>query len=173
MRLAYVMTGERGETDRLLSGFARSCLDRGLAVAGLVQTNSEGADPHHCDMDVKVLPDGPVFRISQSLGRESRGCRLDSAALEAAVAAVEATLDPVPALVIINKFGKREADGGGFREVIGRCLAAGVPVLLGVNAMNHAEFLAFSQGMAGRLEACDAALEQWLRGALPGGDMAA
>lgn len=173
MKLGYVMTGEPGETDRLLSGFARDCLDRGLAVAGLVQTNIEGADPRHCDMDVTVLPDGPVFRISQSLGREARGCRLDSAALEAAVAAVEARLDPAPALMIVNKFGKREAEGGGFREVIGHCLAAGIPVIVGVNVLNHAAFLAFSAGLAEQIPATEAALADWLRGAVPGADLAA
>jgi len=161
MKLAYVMTTEPGETDRLLSAFARTSLDRGLPVAGLVQVNTEGADPHHCDMDVTVLPEGPVFRISQSLGRGSRGCRLDSAALEAAVAAVERTLSAAPALVIINKFGKREAEGGGFREVIGRCLAEGTPVVVGVNALNLPAFLEFAGDLAERVPSEIQALDAW------------
>ena len=167
MNLGYVMTDARGATDRLLSAFARRCLDRGLPVAGLVQTNSDGNDPHHCDMDVTVLPDGPVFRISQSLGAGSRGCRLDSAALEAAVAAVEATLVPAPALVIVNKFGKREAEGGGFRALIGRCLAADIPVIVGVNALNRPAFDAFAEGLAAPLPASAEGLAAWLRAALP------
>ncbi|TDK49639.1 DUF2478 domain-containing protein [Antarcticimicrobium luteum] len=173
MKLAYVMTGEPGETDRLLSQFSQTCLAQGIAIAGLVQTNIESADPHHCDMDVLVLPDGPTFRISQSLGREARGCRLDSAALEAAVAAVERTLVPPPALVIVNKFGKREAEGGGFRALIGNCLAEGQPVIVGVNAMNLPAFLAFSDGLAARLPATGEALTDWAQKAARGGNLAA
>lgn len=168
MKLAYVMTGERGETDLLLSQFAQACLERGLPVAGLVQTNTETAVAHHCDMDVQVLPDGPVLRISQSLGTGARGCRLDSAVLETAVAGVEKTLATRPALVILNKFGKQEAEGGGFRELIGTCLADGIPVITGVNAMNHPAFEAFSAGLATRLAATAGALDDWARAALAG-----
>ncbi len=173
MKLAYVMTNTPGATDRLLGDFAQACLRQGHAIAGLVQINSDSADPHHCDMDGKVLPDGPVFRISQSLGKESRGCRLDSAALEAAVAAVETTLEPAPALMILNKFGRREAEGGGFRELIGRCLVAGIPVIVGVNSLNHPAFLAFAEGLAKRLPATQATLATWAQAAMSKTDLAA
>ena len=71
MNLGYVMTTERGATDRLLSAFATACIERGIRVSGVVQTNTECTDSRLCDMDVQVLPDGPVFRISQSLGKEA------------------------------------------------------------------------------------------------------
>ncbi len=38
-------------------------------------------------MDVHILPDGPVLRISEDRGPHARGCRLDAGVLEAAVAA--------------------------------------------------------------------------------------
>ena len=169
MKLAYIMTGERGATDLLLSHFARTCLDRGLPVSGLVQINTEIEGAHHCDMDVQVLPDGPVLRISQSLGTGARGCRLDSAVLETAVGLVEKTLATRPALVILNKFGKQEAEGGGFRELIGTCLAEDIPVVTGVNRLNYPGFEAFSAGLATRLAATEAALDDWLRATLDTG----
>lgn len=161
MQLAYVMTETRGTTDRLLTLFAHQLIERGSRLAGIVQTNTECADSDLCDMDVQVLPNGATIRISQSLGRESKGCRLDPAALEQAVAMVSASLATKPQLMVVNKFGKHEADGRGFRPVIGEGLMQGVPILAGVNTLNHAAFLEFSQGMAQRLPATPDALDQW------------
>ncbi|MFV0515100.1 MAG: DUF2478 domain-containing protein [Jhaorihella sp.] len=161
MNLAYVICQARGETDRLLSTLALRLKARGVALAGVVQTNTECSDSTKCDMDVQVLPDGETIRISQSLGAWSRGCRLDPAALERAVAQVGACLDSGPELLIVNKFGKHEADGRGFRPLIGEALGRGIPVLAGVNGLNEGKFLDFTEGSAERLAGDPGALEAW------------
>ncbi|OCW57936.1 DUF2478 domain-containing protein [Hoeflea olei] len=161
MALAFVRTVERGLTDRLLWTFSEHLQGRGVRLAGVVQTNSDRPGSRHCDMDVRVLPDGPVIRINQVLGEASRGCRLDPIALEEAVALVEATLDPAPDLLIINKFGKHEAEGRGFRPMIGEALARDIPVLLGVNALNQEAFDAFAGDYAEELAAEAGSLEAW------------
>ena len=161
MHLAYVMTEKRGMTDQLLSAFAGRLLRRGACLSGVAQTNTECVDSHLCDMDLQVLPDGPIIRISQSLGAGARGCRLDPSALEQAVALVTASLDKGPQLLIVNKFGKHEAEGRGFRPVIGDALMRGIPVLAGVNGANHDAFLEFSEGMGQRLQAEPGDLERW------------
>ncbi|MCF6431745.1 DUF2478 domain-containing protein [Leisingera sp. MMG026] len=150
MHLAYVMTQERGATDRLLSELAERLQAKGIRLAGIVQTNVECYDKELCDMDVRVLPDGETIRISQSLGAGARGCRLNPEALEQAVGQVSATLqtDPAPQLMIVNKFGKHEADGRGMRPIIGEALALGIPVISGVNQMNVEPFQTFADGMA-------------------------
>ena len=132
MRLAHVVTTRRGGTDRLLTRFAAECRRAGLRPAGLVQANTARAGTHHCDMDVTVLPDGGTYRISQSLGRGARGCRLDAAALEQAVSEVRQGLAAArPDILVVNKFGRHEAAGGGFRDVIAGALMDDVPVLVG------------------------------------------
>ena len=166
MKLGYVFKAERGATDRLLAAAAESFIDEGLRVAGVVQHNTDCADSHLCDMDVKVLPGGPVFRISQSLGKEARGCRLDPAALEAAVAKVQSSLSPAPDLLIVNKFGKHEADGRGFRDIIGQCLANGIPVLCGINTLNRNAFDNFSAGLAEPVPADPDSLREWVKDAV-------
>jgi len=166
MRLAHVVTTRRGGTDRLLTRFAAECRRAGLRPAGLVQANTARAGTHHCDMDVTVLPDGGTYRISQSLGRGARGCRLDAAALEQAVSEVRQGLAAArPDILVVNKFGRHEAAGGGFRDVIAGALMDDVPVLVGVGALNLAAFTAFTGGMAERLPPERAALMSWLRGA--------
>ena len=164
MHLAYVMTTERGATDRLLSSFAAQLATRGRRCVGIVQTNTECADDRLCDMDVQVLPDGKVFRISQTLGPGAKGCRLDPAALEEAVGLVTQSLSESvkPDLLIVNKFGKHEADGRGMRPVIGEAMARGIPVLTGVNRLNRERFEAYSEGMAVGLDPTPESLMAWL-----------
>ncbi len=162
MHLAYVTTTDRGATDRLLSAFADALLDAGTPLAGVVQTNTECAEGYKCDMDLKVLPTGETIRISQSLGKNARGCRLDPAELERAVGLVTRSLDGAPQLLIINKFGKHEADGRGFRPVIADALERDIPVLVGVNQLNIERFQDFAGGMAEALDADVGSLTDWL-----------
>lgn len=162
MRLAYVQAAGRGETNILLAGLADLAMARGLRVIGTVQINTDSPRTGLCDMDVRVLPKGPVLRISQDLGPGSQGCRLDPEALEQAVAATERALARGADLMIVNKFGKHEAEGRGFRSLIGAALVQDVPVLVGVNGLNALAFQAFGEGLAQRLEPVPEALERWL-----------
>ena len=163
MKIAYTIAQGRGDTDLLLERVARSALDSGLLIRGTVQVNTERPCDGPCDMDVSVLPDGPVIRISQSLGVGSRGCRLDPQALETAVGLVSASLALPTDALIINKFGKHEADGRGFRPVIAEALDLGIPVLVGLNRLNYAAFEAFAGEMAEALRPKPSLLEAWIR----------
>ncbi|WP_122073457.1 DUF2478 domain-containing protein [Pseudophaeobacter sp. EL27] len=171
MHLAYVRTETRGGTDRLLSSLAEALHAKGIVLAGIVQTNTECSDDALCDMDVRVLPAGETIRISQSLGAGARGCRLNPEALEQAVGQVSSSLNatPRPQVLIVNKFGKHEADGRGMRPVIGEALAQGLVVVSGVNRMNVEPFKEFSDGMAvqGATELED--LVAWVEAALAEG----
>ena len=142
MRIAYTMAPGKGDVDLLLQAVAKRLAGQGIRCCGTVQINTHRSEGP-CDMDVQVLPDGPVLRISQSLGAASRGCRLDPSALEIAVGQVSASLDAGADLLIINKFGKHEAEGRGFRDVIAKAIAYEIPVIVGVNALNLQAFKAF------------------------------
>ena len=170
MRLAYTMTGsERGGVDLLLCDFATALAARGVRACGVVQVNTLRPGARVCDMDVRVLPDGPVHRISQSLGAGARGCRLDPAALEAAVADVEHRFARGCDVLIVNKFGKHEAEGRGFRALIAEALCADAPVIVGTNALNRAAFETFSGGAAEALAPdLPTLLRWWDRVAVPG-----
>ncbi len=162
MKIASISAPGKGDMDLILAGLAKRLQGAGLRVAGLVQVNTECESGGPCDMDVQVLPEGPVLRISQTLGPGARGCRLDADALERAVGLVSASLEPGADILLINKFGKQEAAGGGFREVMGAALAAGVPVIVGLNPLNAAEFEAFTDGMAEAIPPELDGLEAWV-----------
>ena len=162
MNLAYTMAPGRGDTDLLLAGLAADLDARGLRCCGTVQINTARTDARACDMDVRVLPDGPVLRISQDRGPQARGCRLDPDALETSVGLAKRQLTLGADLLIVNKFGKHEAEGRGFRGLIANALSAGVPVLVGVNHLNAARFQTFCEGLAEPVTPDDAALDAWL-----------
>ena len=171
MRIGYVSLQERGATDACLVDTIAMLTARGLPMAGIVQTNTDCTDPQRCDMDVRVLPDGPVLRISQDLGAGARGCRLDGGVLEQAVAEVVQRLDGA-AFLVVNKFGKQEALGRGFVPVIAEAAGRGLPVLLGVNGLNLPAFEEFAGGMAQPLPADPAAIAAWALESIPEGVLA-
>lgn len=145
MHLGYVSLPGRGANDRFLAQVAAQLQDRGLKLAGTVQSNIERPGRKRCDMDIMVLPGGPVLRISEDRGDLARGCRLDAGVLEQAVAGVARTM-PGADLLIVNKFGKQEAEGRGMAPLIAEALGGGVPVLLGVSGLNLPAFQAFAGG---------------------------
>lgn len=160
--LAYVSAPDRGAGDRLLGRVAQRLSAAGVVLGGVVQVNTETDPDRPCLMDLRVLGDVRVIRISQSLGRHASGCRLDAAGLEEAVGRVAAALqDAPPQLLILNKFGKQEAEGRGFRPVIAEALALGVPVLTSVAEKNRASFDLFAEGTATPLALDDEAVLQW------------
>ena len=162
MKLAYVLADQTGELNRALAATAQALIEQGVRVVGTTQTDTPRPKTHHCDMDVLVLPDGPILRISQDLGEGAQGCRLDTDALERAVGLTLPRLEGAE-LLIINKFGKHEAEGRGFREVIAEALSLDIPVLVGTNALNVEAFQAFCDGEATCLPADTDALLGWLR----------
>ncbi|WP_209424675.1 DUF2478 domain-containing protein [Pararhodobacter sp. SW119] len=161
MHLAYVSLDGRGATDALLTAAVARLRDQRITLAGTVQTNPPCAGRTKCDMDIHVLPDGPTLRISQDLGAHARGCRLDSSALETAVAEAARRLDGAAALVV-NKFGKQEAEGRGFVPVIAAALDREIPVLVGVNALNLQPFNDFAGDLATRLPPDPDAIAAWV-----------
>lgn len=164
MKIAYTIAPGRGQTNMLLWDVAAALQARGLKLCGTVQTDTECDTSGRCDMDVRILPNGPVVRISQSLGAGSRGCRLDPQALEQSVAIAEAQLEAGAEAMIINKFGKQEAEGRGFRGTIAKALERDIPVIVGVNGANEAAFQEFCGGMAERLEPDEADILAWVSG---------
>lgn len=162
MKLGYVTLEGRGRTDALIAEVVALLEAEGLRLCGTVQSNTTRPDRVKCDMDLRILPDGPVVRISEDRGDLARGCRLDSAALEQSVHEVGLRLEGAD-LLVVNKFGKRETEGKGLAALIGEALARDIAVLVGVNALNLPAFLDFAGGIATPLPAEAAAIARWCR----------
>lgn len=141
-----LLSAKRGEADDVIRGLAERLSVAGLQLAGLVQSNIERPGRCRCDMVLKDLASGREMGISQDLGDGARGCRLDHGALETAVGWVETSIAPGIDAVLLNKFGKREAEGAGLRPAIAAALALDIPVVVGLAPENREAWDVFCGG---------------------------
>ena len=167
MKIGIVTSEIMGQTDELISKAAARLQADGVALAGIAKVlGQEVPGDHHCDMDVRVMPDGPEIRITQSLGEGSTGCRLNPAGIAEAVAAVENSGIAGAGLFVLNKFGPQEAEGHGFCEAIGTALEHDIPVLVGVGKGSRAALEGFVDGMGEVLAPDGEAIYAWCRAAM-------
>ena len=162
MKIACVTSQKRGETDRLLSEVADELQAAGKLLAGIVKVgNYSSSFANGCDMEVRVLPEGPVVKITQNLGAGSDACRLDPSAIADAVSKVESGPIDKADLFILNKFGPEEASGRGFVSAIGRALGQDIPVLVGVGPAGKGAFDTFACGLSETLPGDMDAVREW------------
>ncbi len=167
MKIGIVTSEIMGETDRLISETATRLQAEGVALAGIAKVPGQKLPgDHHCDMDVRVLPNGPDIRITQSLGEGSTGCRLNPAGIAEAVAKVEQGGIENAALFVLNKFGPQEAEGHGFCEAIGTALEHDIPVLVGVGKGSRTALEGFVDGMGEVLKPELDAIYAWCKAAM-------
>jgi hypothetical protein len=99
-------------------------------------------------MVLECLATGDRLKISEDRGPLARGCRLDADALSQSIVSTMAAMQGSPDVLVINKFGKTEAEGGGFRPLIGDALELGIPVLIAVPWRNIESWRLFAGDMA-------------------------
>jgi nucleoside-triphosphatase THEP1 len=138
--------------------------ERGVPLAGAIQHDPTDRPARHpCDLLLENLATGEIIAIAERRGREARGCRLDVGVLTDISEAVVSSLHgDEPRLLIVNKFGKIEADGGGMREAIADALHLGIPVLVGVPMRNLDRWRTFAGAYAVELPADPVAISEWL-----------
>lgn len=149
-------------TDRFLADLGYSLRSAGVRVAGLVQLNSFVRDPVKCDMELEELLSGTVLQLSEDRGREARGCRLDRSVLAEAAALLIRAIERKPDILVLNKFGKSEADGTGLRDPLARAAEQCIPLVVGVPFRNLDQWRLFAGELAQECEADAAAVRHWL-----------
>jgi len=130
--LALTCTNSELATDvmrRLVSKLTAA----GATCAGFLQRD-EPAPPgrSRCDMVIECLSTGERLKISEDRGPLARGCRLDVGVLVSALASARDAIRARPDVLVVNKFGKTEAEGRGFRPLVADAIELGIPVLIAV-----------------------------------------
>ncbi|MBU2531123.1 MAG: DUF2478 domain-containing protein [Alphaproteobacteria bacterium] len=160
--------GSGVQTDKLLVALADKLQEHGVRVAGTVQSAMDREDRCACDMIVRDLSTNTELKISEDRGPNARGCRLAPHVLETLVGSTIAALEQGVDVLIINKFGKQEALGAGFRDVISRAVADGVPTMIAVNVTYLDSWRAFASDFADELRPDVGQLRQWVAARLGG-----
>lgn len=134
--ITAIIYSDSGAIDAVMRTVADHLVGQGHALAGFVQRNQPYPGRARCDMILEELSSGERFGISEDRGPHARGCMLDVDELLKAVASAARGLEAGADLVMVNKFGKTETEGGGFRPLIAEALAREVPVLIAVPYRN-------------------------------------
>jgi nucleoside-triphosphatase THEP1 len=162
--IAAVIYGPDDDCDQMLADLAHDWAKAGVAVAGLVQLNS-GSGCAEIDMELEAVDTGQRINICQDLGSGSvEACRLDPAGLAEAAAALRSALARPVDVVVINKFGRMEAEGTGLIAEIGAAVSADHPLIIGVPRRFLAAWDGFAGGMDVKLACTRQAAEAWWAG---------
>lgn len=143
--ITAIIYSDSAAIDAVMRTVADHLVGQGLSLAGFVQRNQPCPGRARCDMILEELSSGERFGISEDRGPHARGCMLDVDELLKAVASAARGLEAGADLVMVNKFGKTEAEGGGFRPLIAEALAREVPVLIAVPFRNLDSWRLFTE----------------------------
>ena len=141
----------------------QGCRVQGLLmehVGGMVGGTACGTQMFLVDVDTQER-----YLVSQPMGSLSKSCRADPQGFARATVVLRRALAEKPHLVVLNRFGRLEAEGGGMSAELLDLMAEGVPVLTAVAPAYRQAWADFSGGAA-VLPAEEAAVREWLQAQL-------
>ena len=121
------------DIDAVLSASVDLLRSRGVRVAGLLQHLGEPLPGGKRTMYVEDLSSGERIRLDIPRGPEASGCRLDSDGLNRAACALRNAIAQRPDVLMVNRFGKQEAEGHGMRAELAEAVSSGLPTIVAVN----------------------------------------
>jgi len=156
----------QGAPGPLVQGLFQTLAERwqpGTRVAGVI-AEGHGLGERACSAGyLKSLLDGKRYPIFQDLGPGSETCHLTGDGAVGAAVAVAADIARGCDLVILSKFGRLEANGGGLRDAFTAAMEAGVPVLTSVSGPHARLWETFATPLFTLVPPDANAIEAWWR----------
>jgi len=121
------------DIDAVLSAAVDLLRSNGVRVAGLLQRFGETLPGGKRAMYVEDLSNGERIRLDIPRGREASGCTLDPDGLNRAACALKTAIAQRPDVLMVNRFGKQEAEGHGMRAELAEAVSSGVPTVVAVS----------------------------------------
>lgn len=164
-KLAAIVLDEDDQSgdaaDTLIRTHCLALQRRGYRVRGLLQQR-RGSQDCRSVMQLLDVHEGRLFVISQALGKLSASCCLDTDGVAQASSVLRDALYQEPDLVLINRFGKLEAQGEGFAQELADFVAQDVPVLTVLAHQYLPAWRDFTDAQGQELPVCEQALRGWL-----------
>ena len=135
-------------------------------VGGVLQTAAVLPNQCYARLFIVDIRTGQTECISQDRGPESRGCKLDPRGLAEISHCLATAIEERVDLLIINKFGRAESEGGGLLSLIGTAISEGIPVLTTVREPYTEAWASFHGGLADDLPPRVDAAVQWVHASL-------
>ena len=162
-RLGAVRFDREERIDVVLEAVIRQLKAEGLRIAGFIQRATDGDETSRSSVQLESIRDGRRFPVMQPLGAKSTGCRLDPRAMADLCGLASLELQDGVDLLILNRFGRGEADGEGLRSVIEEAFQREIPLLAPVRDVYWKDWLTFSGGWGDHLPVDEQAIVDWCR----------
>ncbi len=134
-----------------------------MRIAGVL-AEGHGLPDRACNAGyLRPVGNGERFAIFQDLGIGSSACHLEGAGVFAAAETVRQDIAAGCDLVVLAKFGKLEAAGGGLHDAFTAAFEAGVPVLTSVSPAFDSSWRNVASPLYSVLAADGAAIDTWWR----------
>jgi nucleoside-triphosphatase THEP1 len=136
---------------------------RGQAfVVGGVLQEIEGRGPERCaSLSVVDIRSKKRATITLDRGSEARGCKLDARSLAGIAHCIDDAIACRVDLIVINRFGRAEAEGGGLLSCISDAVCAGIPVLTAVREPYVESWREFHGGLGMELSSRTESILVW------------
>lgn len=165
IRAAAVVCDPTDDLDAALAAAVAALETDGMRVGGLLQRFGAPVAPGKREMLLTMLPGGDTIRLDDARGPGVQGCTLDGNALARAAMALQAAARSRPDLLVVGRFGKQEAAGGGWRAELAEALLDGIPLMIGVRRARLPAWHAFIGKPGTVLRPCVPELLTWARSA--------
>jgi hypothetical protein len=162
--LAAVVSAKDSPLDAFLAELVHQLVNDGVRVFGVLQESLPGESGARPRIMLRDAHDGSRTTISEDRGPLAVSCRLDNGGLADVAGRLSMSIEAEPDLLVLNRFGKTESEGGGFRDVIIAATLRGIPVLIGVREERVADWRRFHGGMGEELPPNQDAVLAWVKG---------
>lgn len=161
-RFAAIRLDGNTDINLLLENVVQKMQADNFRVQGYLQKEIMKPDRCQCDTYLENLANGAKLQISQDLGNGAKGCKLDNSMLVQLSEIALKDLDEIPELLIVNRFGRSEAEGHGFRQVIEKAFGLGIPILTAVKDLYLEDWRKFSGELGLELAADESEIITWV-----------
>jgi hypothetical protein len=159
--IAALQSKSTFEVQHVLESFAERRLKAGVRVAGVIEIADASATGACRVLALREIGAGALFPIAQDLGAGSTACNLDTAGLAAACAKTLGAIERGADVVVLSKFGKLEAGGGGLLDCFAAAIGAGLPCVASVPHTLAGAFAKWAGDYLEWVEPNDDALDHW------------
>lgn len=147
----------------ILRDFAKRLIDDKINVHGLLQENVVDADGAQIGVDAVDIQTNSRIPLLRPTDYElnNKLCSLDVSQLAEATGVLRCALEAKPDIVIVERFGKAESDGGGLVDELLLLMASGIPTLVSVSQDEWETWEAISGGLGAEIDCDIDVLRKW------------
>jgi hypothetical protein len=158
--MATIVFDRNEAPDQPLADFIEAKRSRAVRIGGLVQEDGDALRAPR-DVAVRDIATGESLPIMQELGADATGCSVDPSAIAAAAQMLARAIAARPQLLVVNRFGRLEAEGRGMRVEIAQALIDEIPLIVCVPRRYLDAWNAFADGLDAQIPPLRAAIEAW------------